>query len=139
MEIKDVGIIFDINSQNFIADGSLYINDVAEEEQEISLVSKTVSSFSFENAVAKIVSEASTIHELKTEEYYSEEIQSYFEKNKNKKLDIIFFTEFGIKGVDKISIKDSSIIYFSLYGNIKLGFFINKTLANILFGGTDVD
>lgn len=137
MEIKDVGIIYDIDAKNFIADGSLYINYIAEEEQEISLVSKTISQFSFENTVAKIISDATTSHELKTEKYYSDEITDYLEKNKDKKIDVIFFAETGIKGIDKVSIKDSAIIYFSLYGNIKLGFFINKTIANILFGGNN--
>lgn len=138
MEIKDVGIIYEIEAHNFLADGSLYINNVSEEEQEISLISKTIANFSFENVVSKIISEATTTHEIKTEEYYKEEINNFFEKNKDRKVDIIFFPENGIKGVDKVSIKDSSIIYFSLYGNVKFGFFINKTIANILFGGKDV-
>lgn len=138
MRVKDVGVIFDIESSNFIADGSLYINGVAEEEQEISLISKTLSSFSFENVAAKIISDATSVHDIKTEEYYSNELADFFNKNKMKKVDVIFFTETGIRGIDKVSLKDSSIIYFSLYANIKLGFFINKTIANILFGGSNV-
>lgn len=138
MQVKDVGVIFDIESSNFIADGSLYINGVAEEEQEISLISKTLSSFSFENVAAKIISDATSVHDIKTEEYYSNELSDFFNKNKMKKVDVIFFAETGIRGIDKVSLKDSSIIYFSLYANIKLGFFINKTIANILFGGNNV-
>lgn len=138
MQVKDVGVIFDIESSNFIADGSLYINGIAEEEQEISLISKTLSSFSFENVAAKIISDATSVHDIKTEEYYSNELSDFFNKNKMKKVDVIFFAETGIRGIDKVSLKDSSIIYFSLYANIKLGFFINKTIANILFGGNNV-
>ena len=138
MQVKDVGVIFDIESSNFIADGSLYINGIAEEEQEISLISKTLSSFSFENVAAKIISDATSVHDIKTEEYYSNELSDFFNKNKMKKVDVIFFAETGIRGIDKVSLKDSSIIYFSLYANIKLGFFINKTIANVLFGGNNV-
>lgn len=138
MEVKDVGVIFDIESSNFIADGSLYINGIAEEEQEISLISKTLSSFSFENVASKIISDATSVHDIKTEEYYSNELSNFFNKNKMKKVDVIFFAETGIRGIDKVSLKDSSIIYFSLYANIKLGFFINKTIANVLFGGNNV-
>lgn len=138
MQVKDVGVIFDIESSNFIADGSLYINGIAEEEQEISLISKILSSFSFENVAAKIISDATSVHDIKTEEYYSNELSDFFNKNKMKKVDVIFFAETGIRGIDKVSLKDSSIIYFSLYANIKLGFFINKTIANILFGGNNV-
>lgn len=133
MQIKEVGIIYDINSNNFLADGSLYVN-IVEENQEISLVSKTISSFSFENTVSKMIADSSAADSIKSEKYYSDEITSFFEKNKGKRMDIIFFTEYGIKGIDKVSITDSSIIYLSLYGNVKLGFLINKTIANILFG-----
>lgn len=134
MTIKEVGIIHDIDSTCFLADGSLYVNVIEEENQEMNIISRNIAAFSFENTIYKIISDSSTMNELKTEEYYSDEIQSFFNKNKGKRMDIIFFTEHGIKGVDKISIKDSSIIFLSLYGNIKLGFFINKTIANILFG-----
>lgn len=134
MTIKEVGIIHDIDSTCFLADGSLYVNVIEEENQEMNIISRSIAAFSFENTISKIISDSSTMNELKTEEYYSDEIQSFFNKNKGKRMDIIFFTEHGIKGVDKISIKDSSIIFLSLYGNIKLGFFINKTIANILFG-----
>lgn len=134
MQIKEVGIIHDIDSNNFIADGSLYVNVFEEGNQEISLVSKTIASFSFENTVSKIIADSSAASQIKSEEYYSEEITRFFDNNKGKRMEIIFFSENGIKGVDKLSIKDSSIIYLSLYGNIKFGFFINKTIGNILFG-----
>lgn len=135
MTIKDAGIVHDIDSSNFLADGSLYVNVIDDENQHVNIASKTIASFSFENTISKMISDSSITNKIKTEEYYSKEIINFFSKNKGKKMDIIFFTEYGIKGVNKISIKDSSIIYFSLYGNIKLGFFINKTIANVLFEG----
>ena len=133
MTIKEVGIIHDIDSTCFLADGSLYVN-VIEENQKENAINRSIAAFSFENTISKIIADSSTANELKTEKYYSDEIISFFEKNKGKKMDIIFFTESGIRGIDKISIKDSSIIFLSLYGNIKLGFFINKTIGNVLFG-----
>lgn len=133
MTIKEVGIIHDIDSTCFLADGSLYVN-VIEENQKNNAITRSISAFSFENTISKIIADSSTMNDLKTEEYYSDEIKTFFKNNRGKKMDIIFFTEYGIKGIDKISIKDSSIIFLSLYGNIKLGFFINKTIANILFG-----
>lgn len=133
MTIKEVGIIHDIDSTCFLADGSLYVN-VIEENQKENAINRSIAAFSFENTISKIIADSSVANELKTEKYYSDEIISFFEKNKGKKMDIIFFTESGIRGIDKISIKDSSIIFLSLYGNIKLGFFINKTIGNVLFG-----
>lgn len=133
MTIKDVGIVHDIDTTCFLADGSLYVN-VMEENQKNNAIARSISAFSFENTISKIIADSSTMNDLKTEEYYSDEIKTFFKNNRGKKMDIIFFTEHGIKGIDKISIKDSSIIFLSLYGNIKLGFFINKTIANILFG-----
>lgn len=134
MTIKEVGIIHDIDSNNFLADGALYVNIIDDENHSMNLINKSIASFSFENTVSKIIADSSAANKIKTEEYYSKEITSFFEKNRSKKMDIIFFTEHGIRGLDKVSIKDSSIIYLSLYGNIKLGFFINKTIGNILFG-----
>lgn len=136
MNIKDVGIITDINPSNFLADGSVYINYIEDPaEEKISIVSKQLSQLAFESVTAKIIADATTLDEFKDEKYYSSELITFFEKNKNKLIDVVFFVENGIKGTDKVSLKDSSILFFSLYGNIKLGFFINKTVANILFNG----
>lgn len=136
MEIKNVGLINDINAENFLADGSVYINKVVEEKSEpINLVSKQLSAMSFENMTSKIINNATNITEFKTEDYFSSELLEYFANNRDKILDVIIFPETGVQGINKVSLKDTSIVYFSLYGNIKIGFFINKTIANIVFGG----
>ena len=75
MEIKKVGIIKDIVSENFLADGSVYINKVVEEKEEpISLVSKQLSAMSFENVTSKIINNATNITDFKTEDYFSTEL-----------------------------------------------------------------
>lgn len=139
MEIKKVGIIKDIVSENFLADGSVYINKVVEgKEEPISLVSKQLSAMSFENVTSKIINNATNITDFKTEDYFSTELIDYFANNRDKILDVIIFPETGVRGIHKISLTDSSIVYFALYGNIKIGFFVNKTIANIVFGGEDI-
>lgn len=133
MQVQNVEVIFDIDSNNFLADGSLYVNIIETENEKLRSMAKTVSSFSFENTIAKIISDSQLANQIKDESYYSNEIINFFNKNLGKKMEIIFFAESGIKGVNKVSIKDSSILYFTLYGNIKFGFLINKTIANLLF------
>lgn len=133
MQVQNVEVIFDIDSNNFLADGSLYVNIIETENEKLRSMAKTVSSFSFENTIARIISDSQLANQIKDESYYSNEIINFFNKNLGKKMEIIFFAESGIKGVNKVSIKDSSILYFTLYGNIKFGFLINKTIANLLF------
>lgn len=119
MEIKNVGLINDINAENFLADGSVYINKVVEEKSEpINLVSKQLSAMSFENMTSKIINNATNITEFKTEDYFSSELLEYFANNRDKILDVIIFPETGVQGINKVSLKDTSIVYFSLYGNI---------------------
>ena len=133
MQVQNVEVIFDIDSNNFLADGSLYVNIIETENEKLRSMAKTVSSFSFENTIARIISDSQLANQIKDESYYSNEMINFFNKNLGKKMERIFFAESGIKGVNKVSIKDSSILYFTLYGNIKFGFLINKTIANLLF------
>lgn len=139
MEIKDIGVIYEIESKNFLADGTLYINKIIEPKQDddilnITIANKITSSFAFENVITNIIENSNLMHKTKTEGYYKGQLTKFFNDNKDKKLDIIIFPETGIKGVDKIDLKEASILYLALYGNVKIGFFINKTIAKVVFG-----
>lgn len=133
MKIQNVDIIFDIDSNNFLADGSLYVNVIEVENEKMRSMAKIVSANAFEQEISKAIADSQTANKIKTESYYSNEIINFFNKNLGKKMEIIFFSESGIKGVNKVSVKDSSILYFTLYGNVKFGVLINKTIANLLF------
>lgn len=135
MEIKKIGIIYEIDANNFLADGSVYINKNINKKEPLNFASKILASMSFENMTLKAISDSTNMNEFKDEKYYSNELMNFFQQNNKNILDVIFFPETGVKGTHKISLNDTAILYLSLEGNIKLGFFINKTVAKILFNG----
>lgn len=139
MNTVGYGIIYDIEASKFFSEGSIYINeDLTETSEEkemqiIDLVSKRLSNFSFDKKIQSILEETEKDEVEKLNEERSLEIKDFFKKNKGRTLDIIFFPDSGIRGTQKVILEENSILYIPLAFNIKLGFFINKTLAYILF------
>lgn len=139
LDIRGMGIIFDIEPSKFIADGAFYINeDYFEKEQQsktISLLSSSIKDMFFDNKVNKIIEEATNNTTEKTVAYRNQEIENFFEEKNGRMLDIIFFADIGFRGTDTVNMEENSIIYFKISENIKFGFFINKIMAQIIFGG----
>jgi hypothetical protein len=134
---KDFGIILDIEPSNFIADGAFYINkNITDDENSsisnIELLSNIFSSYNFDSKVSEIINEVSNNEKDKTITERAEEINTFFEDNKGKVLDLIIFSDTGVRGTNKIIMEENSILYIKIAENLKLGFFINKTLAQFL-------
>lgn len=140
MQFKDCGIIRDIDSSKFFGDGCFYINedltDAFNDKRNIlEIIKEKMHNFSFEAKTQQIFEEIEGNREYKDMEKRSVEIAEVFKKLNGKVIDIVFFPDNGFRGTDKVILEENSIFYIKIYENIKLGFFINKTLARFLFGG----
>jgi len=60
-------------------------------------------------------------------------INEYFKEKKNSILDIVMIAQTPIKYDDTELVAKFSLIYFELESGKNIGFFVNKTLASILF------
>jgi hypothetical protein len=89
----------------------------------------------FDSKVNKIIEEVTNNNQEKTVAYRNQEIENFFEEKNGRMLDLIFFADTGFRGTDTVNMEENSIIYFKISENIKFGFFINKVMAQIIFGG----
>lgn len=137
--LQECGVINDIKPENFIADGSLYLNQIINDEENISLISAAMTTLTFDYKVRQITEATMNANEFKTEEYKNSEVVTFFEKYKDKIIDVIFFPDSGIKGIDKVVLEENSIFYISITGNIKIGFLISKTIARYIFGDDQIN
>lgn len=134
---KEFGIILDIEPSKFIADGAFYLNsDLTEknneQQQKIELISSIFTKYNFESKTNEILKEVQNIEKDKTVQDRSEEINEFIKEHGDKNLDLIIFQDTGIRGTNKIIMEENSILYIKIAANLKLGFFINKTLAQFL-------
>lgn len=137
INIKNFGIILDIDPSKFIADGAFYLNsDITEENENtlsnISLLSAKISKYNFDAKINKLIDEVNNNEKNKTVKERSKEIIDFFEEKKDKLLDLIILSDTGIRGTNKVILEENSIFYLKISENLKLGFFINKTLATYL-------
>lgn len=135
------GIIYDIDPSKFYAEGLLYFNGIVETNKDdniFSLISSKMATLSFDYKVNEIVNRTLNANEMTTKSYRNNEIESFFDKYSDKIMDVIFFADTGIKGIDKTLLEENSIFYIGIADNIKLGFLINKTIALRIFGSNEV-
>lgn len=115
----------------------MYFNSVIktkEEDNLLSLISSKMATLTFDYKVNEIINQTINANEMTTTAYRNGEIESFFNNHSNELIDIIFFADTGIKGIDKTLLEENSIFYICITDNIKLGFLINKTMALRIFG-----
>lgn len=136
--VEGMGIIFNIDTSKFVADGTFYLiedyNEQSDTDSQISLISSSIKDLFFESKVQKLINEVNDNASLKSVDYRNSEIYNWFSQRNGRKLDLIMFTDTGLRGTDKVNMEENSIIYFKISDCLKLGFFINKMMANIIFG-----
>jgi hypothetical protein len=133
---RDIGIIEDIEPGKFYCEGMLYVNEnITEASDETISLSNMINKISFENRINQIINQALDDLDDKTTEERTEQIEQFIADREGQILDLIFFPDMGIRGLEKINLNDNSIVYIKVSENAKLGFFVNKTIAKYIFGG----
>ena len=142
------GIIKDLKSENFLFGGIAYLKnekifkngkfiDNGNIVDFIFGVDKTSTkinmNFAFAKKIEEIKNKRKDLDERKTERYENIKINEYFKEKKNSILDIVMIAQTPIKYDDTELVAKFSLIYFELESGKNIGFFVNKTLASILF------
>lgn len=142
------GIIKDLKSENFLFGGIAYLKNekifkngkFIDNENIIDFISgvdKTSArinmNFAFAKKIEEIKNKRKDLDERKTERYENIKINEYFKEKKNSILDIVMIAQTPIKYDDTEIVAKFSLIYFELESSKNIGFFVNKTLASILF------
>lgn len=131
------GIIYDIDPSKFYAEGLLYFNGIIEMNEDnniFSIISSKMMTMTFDYKINEIINQTINANEMTTASYRNNEIESFFDSHSDKLIDVIFFADTGIKGIDKTLLEENSIFYIGITDNIKLGFLINKMIALRIFG-----
>ena len=142
------GIIKDLKSENFLFGGIAYLKnekiyrngkfiDNENISDFISSIDKSSAkinmNFAFAKKIEEIKNKRKDSDERKTERYENIKINEYFKEKKNSILDIVMIAQTPIKYDDTELVAKFSLIYFDLKSVKSIGFFVNKTLASILF------
>lgn len=142
------GIIKDLKSENFLFGGIAYLKNekifkngkFIDNENIVDFISgvdKTSArinmNFAFAKKIEEIKNKRKDLDEIKTERYENIKINEYFKEKKNSILDIVMIAQTPIKYDDTELVAKFSLIYFELESGKNIGFFVNKTLASILF------
>ena len=129
------GIIKDLKSEKIFKNGKFIDNENIVDF--ISGVDKTSArinmNFAFAKKIEEIKNKRKDLNERKTERYENIKINEYFKEKKNSILDIVMIAQTPIKYDDTELVAKFSLIYFELESGKNIGFFVNKTLASILF------
>ena len=114
------GIIKNLKSENFLFGGIAYLKN-----EKIFKNGKFIDNENIVDFISGV--------ERKTERYENIKINEYFKEKKNSILDIVMIAQTPIKYDDTELVAKFSLIYFELESGKNIGFFVNKTLASILF------
>ena len=142
------GIIKDLKNENFLFGGIAYLKNekifkngkFIDNENIADFISgidkssaKINMNFAFAKKIEEIKNKRKDLNERKTERYENIRINEYFKEKKNSILDIVMIAQTPIKYDDTELVAKFSLIYFELESGKSIGFFVNKTLASILF------
>jgi hypothetical protein len=142
------GIIKDLKSENFLFGGIAYLKNekifkngkFIDNENIVDFISgvdkasaRINMNFAFAKKIEEIKNKRKDLDERKTERYENIKINEYFKEKKNSILDIVMIAQTPIKYDDTELVAKFSLIYFELESGKNIGFFVNKTLASILF------
>lgn len=142
MNIEKVGVILELNKDDFIHKGFGYIKDKVKisENKEVSIGFSPDSmlnfNFAFQQKIEELCQQFRKENQNETLKKENEEInENIFTKYKGYLLDLVLLPDTGFKGIDKINIANNSIVYFQIKPNLSMGFLVHKELAYLLFGG----
>lgn len=142
------GIIKDLKNENFLFGGIAYLKNekifkngkFIDNENIADFISgidkssaKINMNFAFAKKIEEIKNKRKDLDERKTERYKNIKINEYFKEKRNSILDIVMIAQTPIKYDDTELVAKFSLIYFELESGKSIGFFVNKTLASILF------
>lgn len=142
------GIIKDLKNENFLFGGIAYLKNekifkngkFIDNENIVDFISgidkssaKINMNFAFAKKIEEIKNKRKDLDERKTERYENIKINEYFKEKRNSILDIVMIAQTPIKYDDTELVAKFSLIYFELESGKSIGFFVNKTLASILF------
>ena len=142
------GIIKDLKNENFLFGGIAYLKNekifkngkFIDNENIADFISgidkssaKINMNFAFAKKIEEIKNKRKDLDERKTERYENIKINEYFKEKRNSILDIVMIAQTPIKYDDTELVTKFSLIYFELESGKSIGFFVNKTLASILF------
>lgn len=142
------GIIKDLKNENFLFGGIAYLKNekifkngkFIDNEDIVDFISgidkssaKINMNFAFAKKIEEIKNKRKDLDERKTERYENIKINEYFKEKRNSILDIVMIAQTPIKYDDTELVAKFSLIYFELESGKSIGFFVNKTLASILF------
>lgn len=142
------GIIKDLKNENFLFGGIAYLKNekifkngkFIDNENIADFISgidkssaKINMNFAFTKKIEEIKNKRKDLDERKTERYENIKINEYFKEKRNSILDIVMIAQTPIKYDDTELVAKFSLIYFELESGKSIGFFVNKTLASILF------
>lgn len=142
------GIIKDLKNENFLFGGIAYLKNekifkngkFIDNENIADFISgidkssaKINMNFAFAKKIEEIKNKRKDLDERKTERYENIKINEYFKEKRNSILDIVMIAQTPIKYDDIELVAKFSLIYFELESGKSIGFFVNKTLASILF------
>lgn len=142
------GIIKDLKNENFLFGGIAYLKNekifkngkFIDNENIADFISgidkssaKINMNFAFAKKIEEIKNKRKDLDEKKTERYENIKINEYFKEKRNSILDIVMIAQTPIKYDDTELVAKFSLIYFELESGKSIGFFVNKTLASILF------
>ena len=133
------GIIKDLKSENFLFGGIAYLKNEKIFKNGKFIDNENIVDFisGVDKASARInmnFAFAKKIEEIKNKRKdLDERINEYFKEKKNSILDIVMIAQTPIKYDDTELVAKFSLIYFELESGKNIGFFVNKTLASILF------
>ena len=142
------GIIKDLKNENFLFGGIAYLKNekifkngkFIDNEHIADFISgidkssaKINMNFAFAKKIEEIKNKRKDLDKRKTERYENIKINEYFKEKRNSILDIVMIAQTPIKYDDTELVAKFSLIYFELESGKSIGFFVNKTLASILF------
>lgn len=131
------GVIEQIDISKFKCGGSVYIEkNITEDTQETS-IQVMISKMCFNTKISDITNKVESDREDKTLNARTEDVESFLKEKGGDLLDIIVFPDGGFRNNNHIVMEENSILFIKLKNNIKLGFFINKSVAKAIIGGYD--
>ncbi|MGL5713959.1 MAG: hypothetical protein ACRCX2_13135 [Paraclostridium sp.] len=140
MNNKLFGIIEQIDSSKFACNGSVYIERNITEDNTEQSIQTTISKMSFDNKIFDIINKTNSDREEKDLNARTKDVEDFLEGKGTDLLDVIVFSDGGFRNNNHIVLEENSILYLKIEENIKLGFFVNKTIAKAITGGfKDVD
>jgi len=115
------------------------LTDISTEEVfDISNISNLFMNMSFENKINTINEKYTQDQETQSSAARSAEINDFFETKKENPMDVILLPESGLTGRDRFVLTSTSILYIRIYGNVKLGFYVDKDVINTILPEEEV-